>query len=148
MAKKIKERTDQAAAGENEEVMTGKAPSAGMCRFCGQYQAVIGAERCETQEEIDQIATEECNCEEGRNWRERQTSMRAAEDQLAELFIDKQEHEAADNFLKPAIREIGRNGIKSLSIQISETVSASIHMNSKGNIIIKRKEQEIDMVAV
>ena len=141
MAKK-KSDDAQKAAGIESMSLTG------MCRFCQQDRFVVGAGKCKNQEEINEIATFECNCEEGKSWRERQTSAKQAKDKLAEMFISETESHAAEMYLRPAIEDIAENRISSISITLTEKVSASVSMNGKGKIIVKRKEVEVDMVAV
>lgn len=141
MAKKVSEDAKK-AAGIREKSLTGQ------CRFCRQDRFVVGAEKCEDQGELDEIATFECNCEEGESWRNRQTSAQQAKDKLAEMFTSEAESHAAEMYLRPAIEDIAENRIGSISITLTEKVSASVNMNSKGQIIVKRKEVEVDMVAV
>lgn len=139
---KRKSEDAQKAAGIESMSLTG------MCRFCQQDRFVVGAGKCKNQEEINEIATFECNCEEGQSWRERQTSAQQAKDKLAEMFISEMERNAAEKYLRPAIEDIAENRISSISITLTEKVSASVSMNGKGQIIVKRKEVEVDMVAV
>ena len=139
---KQKSEDAQRAAGIESMSLTG------VCRFCQQDRFVVGAGRCESQEEINEIATLECECEEGESWRNRQTSAQQAKDKLAEMFISEAESHAAEMYLRPAIEDIAENRIGSISIAITEKVSASVSMNGKGQIIVKRKEIEVDMVAV
>lgn len=141
MAKKKSEDAQKAAGIESMSLT-------GMCRFCQQDRFVVGAGKCKNQEEINEIATFECNCEEGQSWRDRQTSAKQAKDKLAEMFISETESHAAEMYLRPAIEDIAENRISSISITLTEKVSASISMNGKGQIIVKRKEVEVDMVAV
>lgn len=141
MAKKKSEDAQRAAGIESMSLT-------GMCRFCQQDRFVVGAGKCKNQEEINEIATFECNCEEGESWRERQTSAKQAKDKLAEMFISETEMHAAEKYLRPAIEDIAENKISSISITLTEKVSASVSMNGKGKIIVKRKEVEVDMVAV
>ena len=142
MAKKKSEDEKKAAGIES------MSPTTGMCRFCQQDRFVVGAGKFKNQEEINEIATFECNCEEGESWRERQTSAKQAKDKLAEMFISETESHAAEMYLRPAIEDIAENRISSISITLTEKVSASVSMNGKGQIIVKRKEVEVDMVAV
>ena len=51
-------------------------------------------------------------------------------------------------YLRPAIKDIAENRIGSISITLTKKVSASVNINSKGQIIVKRKEVEVDTVAV
>jgi len=139
---KRKSEDAQKAAGIESMSLTG------MCRFCQQDRFVVGAGKCKNQEEINEIATFECNCEEGQSWRERQTSAKQAKDKLAEMFISETERNAAEMYLRQAIEDIAENRISSISITLTEKVSASVSMNGKGQIIVKRKEVEVDMVAV
>lgn len=141
MAKKKSEDAQKAAGIESMSLT-------GMCRFCQQDRFVVGAGKCKSQEEINEIATFECNCEEGESWRNRQTSAQQAKDKLAEMFISETESHAAEMYLRPAIEDIAENRISSISITLTEKVSASVSMNGKGQIIVKRKEVEVDMVAV
>lgn len=141
MAKKKSEDAQKAAGIESMSLT-------GMCRFCQQDRFVVGAGKCKNQEEINEIATFECNCEEGQSWRDRQTSAKQAKDKLAEMFISETESHAAEMYLRPAIEDIAENRISSISITLTEKVSASVSMNGKGQIIVKRKEVEVDMVAV
>lgn len=139
---KKKSEDAQKAAGIESMSLTG------MCRFCQQDRFVVGAGKCKNQEEINEIATFECNCEEGQSWRDRQTSAKQAKDKLAEMFISETESHAAEMYLRPAIEDIAENRISSISITLTEKVSASVSINGKGQIIVKRKEVEVDMVAV
>lgn len=141
MAKKRSEDAQKAAGIESMSLT-------GVCRFCQQDRFVVGAGNCTSQEEINEIATFECDCEEGESWRNRQTSAKQAKDKLAEMFISEAESHAAEMYLRPAIEDVAENRIGSISIAINEKVSASVSMNGKGQIIVKRKEIEVDMVAV
>ena len=141
MAKKKSEDAQKAAGIESMSLT-------GMCRFCQQDRFVVGAGKCKNQEEINEIATFECDCEEGETWRNRQTSAQQAKDKLAEIFISEAESNAAEMYLRPAIEDIAENRIGSISITLTEKVSASVSMNGKGQIIVKRKEVEVDMVTV
>ena len=64
------------------------------------------------------------------------------------MFISEEESHAAEMYLRPAIEDIAENRIISISITMTEKVSASVNMNSKEQIIVKRKEVEVDMLAV
>ena len=139
---KKKSEDAQKAAGIESMSLTG------MCRFCQKDRFVVGAGKCKSQEEINEIATFECNCEEGESWRNRQTSAQQAKDKLAEMFISEAESHAAEMYLRPAIKDIAENRIGSISITLTKKVSASVNINSKGQIIVKRKEVEVDTVAV
>lgn len=141
MGKKKSEDANKAAGIESMSMT-------GLCRFCRQDRFVVGAGKCKSQEEINEIATFECDCEEGETWRNRQTSAQQAKDKLAEIFISEAENNAAEMYLRPAIEDIAENRIGSISITLTEKVSASVSMNGKGQIIVKRKEVEVDMVAV
>ena len=111
----------------------------GTCRYCKQMRVVKVPEGPDLPEEaLDQIATDECDCEKAKYYRERQEKI-----ERAELTIENMapEHEQqAANIMKAALPEIVDQRIRKISVSVSSDVSYTLSRGKDGEVKIRRQE--------
>lgn len=97
----------------------------GTCRFCHQQRFVEHADPTLTQEDINEIATVECDCEDARRERELMNSVRAVSQNVNHsIGLTREVREAVIGLLKP----IAMGLIQSATIKVDDltTVKVSI----------------------
>lgn len=117
----------------------------GSCKFCGQISAgtVDGAS---TQAEADEIATEDCNCYDAKEYVRLKKQKVRAKTFVNEIFgTDSKEWEATAEkelitFLHKAVDLVADNRLKSVQATIPGVGSARISMNNKNGIVVERRK--------
>ena len=122
----------------------------GGCRFCGQIIAIEVPEEC-TEGVADELATEECICDEASSYRIRKKRKDRANKAIEEQFGDNSKHpikEDLKEFLKTAADMIVEYRINSVTVDIGLGIKAKIGSTAKGNIkvektITEKKTEEV-----
>lgn len=107
----------------------------GTCIYCGQTMMV----EAETLEQANMIATEECHCEEGREFRNMEQWKKDAKENIYALTEDI--GETAINTMLNAVDGIAAGELKKVSIKINERVNISIVLK-KDCIDVERSYKE------
>lgn len=107
--------------------MIDKAQS-GTCRFCGQVKMITLSEdewleRIRTSgksgtEIADDMATEQCTCKQGSDWRTENYVMMQCRDNIEEMF--REEYEEIADLLQEAVPMVYRQDIKRVSVTTPE----------------------------
>lgn len=121
----------------------------GCCRFCGQARAETYT--CEgTQEEKDEIATENCTCTKAKIYARRKREIENAKNNIRILFGE----EARDRGLHPLSSEeilslldeiarlIAYRQILAVTVNVTGTLKAKLSVTSDGNIGVERIDTE------
>lgn len=106
---------------------------------------MIRAEVDAIDEEKNEIATNECDCAGAKKYRRLQTESDIARENIDSLFAEKNPEAAA--LLKEAITPIQNGKIKSLSIQVTPKIKASIKKSTKDSLVVNRtytQKEELD----
>ena len=112
----------------------------GGCCFCGQIIAVEVPEDC-TTERADEIATEECQCEGAKRYREKKKRKDRANKAIEEQFGDNSRHplkEEIKEYLKTAADMIVEYRINSVTVDIGRGIKAKIGTTSKANVKVEK----------
>ena len=120
--------------------MAGKMKTAkGTCRYCGQVRMVKVPEDTDLPEEVlDQVATDECDCEKASFYRERQEKIERAELIIENLPPEHEQDIVA--LLKKALPEIVDQKIRKISISVNSDVSYTMTRGKDGEVRIRRQE--------
>lgn len=86
----------------------------GTCRFCGQQRVVMGPFGHEPmQKEIDQVATDECNCDEAVAYRSLTQKCRMLKNEIDAMHI---KNDWIKNVLEEAIQPVASADLQSVKI--------------------------------
>lgn len=111
----------------------------GTCKFCKQMRIVQVPDKGEfSQEELDGIATDECECKQASHSRERKQKM-----ERAELIIDNMppEHEKqVATTMKAALPDLIDQKLRKLSISVDSEVSYTMSRGKDGEVKIRRQQ--------
>lgn len=124
----------------------------GTCRYCGQIRQVDDVATCA---EANEQATLHCDCREAMEYREevrrqerRRRALEDADTNLLDLFGKAVKESEAMDLLREIPPLIYDGMLLSVSVKINWTVSAKLSRNSKGNIVIERKDSEAQKVEI
>ena len=126
---------------EKREQYTGK--EMGTCRFCGQRRLVRYAGGL-TQEELDKIATDECNCDgaiKERNIRYETSKARTA---VEKVIMPR--YPEAGVILKEAADSTAHGLFHAVTIGLGDGAKATMTVNRKGAISVKLSETIITTI--
>lgn len=107
----------------------------GICAYCGQTMMVD----CEVEEMANKVATEECHCEEGREYRNMELWKHEAKHNIMGLTEDV--GETATKTMMCAVDAIAAGECKKVAIKINERVSINIVLK-KDCIDVERNYKE------
>lgn len=123
---------DSAVAVRTKKQIEGSEIQIGSCKFCGQTYQLETSGIC-SPEQLDEWATEKCDCGEAKETRE----MKAAEDK-AEKNIEKlfgQYDTGA--ILKAAVHSVAICAVDSVVVNIGNGVKATLKLN-KGKVQVQK----------
>lgn len=105
----------------------------GACKFCGQTAPLetVGAV---TQEQLDEWATEKCDCVKSKAWAKKKERFKKAQTSICELFPGDSEtiRKTLDSVISPIYEGI----LDKVTIKSGNT-TANIHLNSDYDIVIE-----------
>lgn len=116
----------------------------GGCLFCGQIIAVEVPEDC-AAEKVDELATEECQCDEAKRYKLKKKKKERANKAIEEQFGDESKHplkEDIKEYLKMAADMIVEYRINSVTVDIGRGIKAKIGTTAKGNIKVEKNITE------
>ena len=126
---------------EKREQYTGK--EMGTCRFCGQRRLVRYAGGL-TQEELDKIATDECNCDGA--IKERNIRYEASKARTAVEKVIMPRYPEAGAVLKEAVDSTAHGLFHAVTIGLGDGAKATMTVNRKGAISVKLSETIITTI--
>lgn len=116
----------------------------GTCNYCGQTLTV---ENCQSQEEADSKATEQCKCDEAQQDSRKTKTIEDAKADIEDLFGDGAENrgesslELEDRELLFAIAQrVYADTWRSVVIKIDQATKAKISVTDKGKLTIQRDD--------
>jgi transcription elongation factor Elf1 len=120
----------------------------GSCKYCGQ-QKIVQCDPGDTQTEIDEIATANCDCPESMRVVDKTEQIATANARIDELFGDEScdtgfypiKDDAAINLMKTVASLIADHTVQSAMIQIDGNCKAKISTNSKSKIEVMRTQR-------
>ena len=117
----------------------------GGCRFCGQIITVEAPGGWE-EEEIDELATECCGCEEAKNYAFKKKRKERALEAISKQFGPYKEmgivKEETIDLLERIVDQVVEDKIKSGTIDIRDGLKAKIGITAKGAIKVERSKTE------
>ena len=126
---------------EKREQYTGK--EMGTCRFCGQRRLVRYAGGL-TQEELDKIATDECNCDGA--IKERNIRYEASKARTAVEKVIMPRYPEAGVILKEAVDSTAHGLFHAVTIGLGDGAKATMTVNRKCAISVKLSETIITTI--
>lgn len=114
----------------------------GACRFCGQIH-VVDAPKMAGQDEIDELASRMCNCDEAQAYGESIQRVQRAQSKVDLLFGIRAEHpvsSTAVDFMYQVIENVEREVLNSVSFAIDGTTKCKIKKTTKGTIKVERTD--------
>lgn len=115
----------------------------GVCRFCGQ-SVMVEAMGGETQEELDQLATDKCMCPDAQTERRREARKAKIEAYIEKHFIDGD----IKNFVKVALELVEKSRIGATTFALDEERTVKIWVDSDAYLHIKVKKTEDEELKV
>ena len=126
-----------------KEAMPGYVITAqGGCLFCGQIIA-LEVDPTWKQEELDELATELCDCTEAGAYTYTKKRREKAKKCIKEQFQEEiKENENIKHLLNVVTDMVINEEIRTFSCDINGKIKAKISMTAKGNVKIERTETE------
>lgn len=125
---------------ENESC-GGVVTATGSCKFCGQAATRKALEEW-GQEDIDELATETCECLDAKIYTYKKGQKERTNDRIDLLFGKDNKivtvPDAAVELLHKAVYPICEGFIKSIAIDIGNGVKGKMTVTSKGNVKVER----------
>lgn len=113
----------------------------GSCKFCGQAATRKALEEW-GQEDIDELATETCECLDARIYTHKKWQKERTNERIDLLFGKDNKSvtvpDAAVDLLHKAVYPICEGFIQSIAIDIGNGVKGKINVTSKGNVKVAR----------
>lgn len=110
----------------------------GACKFCGQTYQLETSGRC-SQEQLDEWATERCDCWEAKETRE----MKAAEDKAIKNIEKLFGQYDTGAILKAAVHSVAICAVDSVMVNVGNGVKATLKLN-KGKVQVQKTVTETD----
>lgn len=120
----------------------------GTCKYCGQTMMVAGID---DEEYANQIATEQCKCQEGREYRNVEQMKAEAKANAEAMFkIDlpfpdekaEMKNLALLDLMDKIIDNLAAGTIKEVSLKLDERITAIMRVKGSDAITIKKKYKE------
>lgn len=120
--------------------MTGKIKKVtGFCKFCDQGRLVAVPDNKEfTQDELNQIATDECECLKAKEERERAEMLERAEYYIDNLVPDSEEH--VKPLLMGVLPQLLDRKLKKMSLNIDGRITYAIYRGKEDSVNVQRQE--------
>lgn len=132
--KMLKDKLEE-IKGRGETVET----VSGACRFCGQITTLEAPESW-SGEELDELATELCKCEDAASYIKMKKRKENAIKAVYEQYGEKGENCRWEilKLLEDVVNEVAEMMVESVTVGIAGNLKAKISMNSKGNIKVEK----------
>lgn len=106
----------------------------GECKYCGKMR-IVAADIDSTVEELNELASEDCDCNGASLARKLHTEAEVARVNIDNLFENEPETAA---ILKEAIEPIQNGKIRKITIAINSKTKASLNKTNKDSLIVNR----------
>lgn len=119
----------------------------GVCKCCGQMRMVRIPESMEdpSQDEIDLLATEECNCEGAHNYRERDKIIRAAQQDIDAMLTSSMPEVSVE--LAQIVPLVYDEKIKRITLKMPDGITVSLFKAGRGIKITHEKKQKTELLS-
>ncbi len=118
----------------------------GVCKYCGQTRTVEVADSADPKrEELNEIATEECDCKEADIERNRKAMIEKATEEVNQ-YTENACEPAAGRILMAAMEEVVNHRVGMVTVKVSKTVSYRMGMSKNNGLIVERNEKISDDV--
>lgn len=128
-----------------KEACGGIVTATGSCKFCGQVATRKALEEW-SQEEIDELATETCECADARIYAHKKEQKERANARVDLLFGKGNESvtvpDAAADLLHKAVYPVCEGFVQSVTVDIGNGVKGKINITSKGNVKVARTKTD------
>lgn len=117
---------------EEKETERGTVMQYGSCKFCGQthpFETIGNA----TEEQLDEWATEKCNCPDAKEQRKLKESERKAEMNIEKLFGNRD----AGEILMSAVHSVAIGAVDSVTVNVGNGVKGEIKIKNS-NVVVKK----------
>ncbi|MCI8627355.1 MAG: hypothetical protein HFI40_14010 [Lachnospiraceae bacterium] len=124
------------AEKEKRELVT----ATGFCRFCGQATTRKALPEW-TQEEINELATEFCDCFTAEDYTRKKNRMERAYERIDMLFVEDETvpvDESVVTLLREAVSPMCEDFIQSISIDTGKGIKGKLSLTAKGKIKVSR----------
>lgn len=136
--KQVEKREKEACGG-------GVTTVTGSCKFCGQVATRKALEEW-SQEEIDELATETCECVDARIYAQKKGQKERANARIDLLFGKDNKSvtvpDAAVDLLHKAVYPVCEGFIQSITVDIGNGVKGKINITSKGIVKVARTKTD------
>lgn len=108
----------------------------GTCKYCGQVRETFVPEEIEeTQENLDRLATEQCDCEKAEKEREKRQTAEKGKSTLKKILS--RWPEAAEE-AEVLVNMISSGTLEAVTLKVSMGTTVKVSINSKGNIVVNK----------
>lgn len=114
----------------------------GTCKYCKQL-VTIKADPDATEKERDKIASSECSCQDSKDAREVETSVRVLTNKINERY--KYMPEDARKALIATLKPVAYGKLDKITVKVDDSVTIKIYRSSKG-LNLKRTTKEDDIM--
>ena len=121
--------------------MEDKGYALGFCRCCGQ-SVTIKNSGLETQEQVDEEATRNCNCPGAETLREREERIATALKKLSSLTNGN--HREIKEILDESVKLAAVGKIKNISVKAGDKTTYKINVAATGKIKITKEVKETE----
>lgn len=114
----------------------------GTCKYC-KNNVFIKAAPDSTQEELDEIASQTCDCQDGKDARDIETSVRVLTDKINDRYNGMPED--ARRALISCLKPVAYGKLDKITVKVDEAVTIKIYRSTKG-LNLKRTVKEDDIM--
>ena len=114
----------------------------GTCRYCHNLVA-IKADPEATEEEKDEIASTDCSCQDGKDARDIETSVRVLTNKINDRYNGMPED--ARRALISCLKPVAYGKLDKITVKVDEAVTIKIYRSTKG-LNLKRTVKEDDIM--
>lgn len=108
----------------------------GTCKYCGQVRETFVPEEIEeTQENLDRLATEQCDCEKAEKAREKRQAAEKSKTTLKKMLS--RWPEAAEE-AEVLVNLISSGALEAVTLKVPMSTTVKVSVNGKGNIVVNK----------
>ena len=116
----------------------------GTCRYCGQMR-IVNADIDSTEEELNELAVDDCDCEGAKIFRKRRNDADIAKATIDSLFGET--HPCTAAVLKECIPLVQDGRIKEINIKVTSRVKAQLKKSKTDSTLVNKTvttKEELD----
>ena len=126
-----------------EDLQAGRLiDTVGTCKYC-KNNVFIKADPDSTQEELDEIASQTCDCKDGKDARELETSVRVLTQKINDRYSGMPED--ARRALISCLKPVAYGKLDKISVKVDDATTIKIYRSTKG-LNLKRTVKEDDIM--